>query len=148
MNSKEEYIKMKINDYYKNKYKQKFVVKKYEEKRKIDIMDRIIDNLARRANVELKKKNIKRKLTHMQLIGCTKDELKIYLQNKFIENMSFENYGTWEVDHIYPISRYEFNNLEDIKNCFNYKNLQPLYKSDNHKKYNKILYAKPNEVSS
>ena len=39
------------------------------------------------------------------------------------------------------------NNIDDIKKCFNYINLQPLWKIDNRKKYNKIV-SKANWVRS
>jgi hypothetical protein len=37
--------------------------------------------------------------------------------------MNFNNYGDWEIDHIKPISSYDLNNFEEVKNCYNYKNL-------------------------
>ena len=47
--------------------------------------------------------------------------------------MSWDNYGikTWHIDHIKPISKHNLSDPEDIKNAFNYKNLQPLWASDN-----------------
>ena len=41
------------------------------------------------------------------------------------------------IDHIKPISKYNLTDPEDIKNAFNYKNLQPLWASDNLSKSNK-----------
>ena len=64
-------------------------------------------------------------------------DLHHYLQNKFKPNMTFDNYGEWEVDHIVAFSKFDFNNEEDIKTCCNYQNLQPLWLSENRKKYNK-----------
>ena len=53
--------------------------------------------------------------------------------------MTWNNYGlkTWHIDHIKPISKYNLTDPEDIKNAFNYKNLQPLWASDNLSKSNK-----------
>ena len=39
--------------------------------------------------------------------------------------MSYENYREWEVDHIIPISSFDLTNMDQIKKCFNYSNLQP-----------------------
>ena len=56
--------------------------------------------------------------------------------------MSWDNYGEWHVDHIMPINyflkNFDFNDVEIQKECFNYKNLQPLWATDNQKKYDKI----------
>lgn len=65
-----------------------------------------------------------------EYLGCDYNFLKIYIENQFIENMNWSNYGDWEIDHIIPISK---------KGSFHYTNLQPLWKEDNRKKGNKIL---------
>ena len=36
-------------------------------------------------------------------------------------------------------SKFILNNIDEIKKCFNYKNIQPLWKIENLKKYNKII---------
>ncbi len=135
MLNKQEYIKKKINDFYKKKKKEEILVQNYSDKR-IFTIDRIIDNLATRARTFCKTNNINKNFTHMQLIGCSKDELKIHIQNLFLENMNFENYGEWEIDHIKPIKLCTIDNLFEI---FNFKNLQPLWKNDNRIKSSKFL---------
>jgi hypothetical protein len=122
----DEYIKNKIKNYYKNKKLTNSLVKKYRKKSQDDIISRIINNLSNRVNKYFKIYKIDRKHTHMELIGCSYDELKLHLEKQFIENMIFENYGLWEVDHIKPISLFNLNNENEILECFNYKNLQPL----------------------
>jgi hypothetical protein len=66
-------------------------------------------------------------------LGCTIEEFKIYLENKFQEGMSWENYGMfgWHIDHIKPVSLFDLNNEKQLKECWNYKNLQPLWANDN-----------------
>lgn len=63
-------------------------------------------------------------------LGCDYNKLKEHLENHFIKGMCWENYGQWEIDHIIPVSK---------GGSFNYLNLQPLWKTDNRKKGNKIL---------
>ena len=53
--------------------------------------------------------------------------------------MNFQNYGKWHVDHIKPISSYNLENEKELFECFNYKNLQPLWAHDNLVKSNKII---------
>lgn len=57
----------------------------------------------------------------------------------FKDDMSFDNYGEWELDHIIPISSFNLHNNDELFKCFNYKNVQPLWKTENRKKSNKIL---------
>ena len=102
-----------------------------------DVMNKIVDSLSRRMYIVVIKYKLNLKLTHMQMIGCDKFKLRKHLENKFTENMSFDNYGKWEVDHIKPTSLCDPNNIEEIKNIFDYKNLQPLWKKENQQKSNK-----------
>ena len=61
--------------------------------------------------------------------GCTDEFLRAYLQSKFTEGMTLENYGLWHVDHIIPLSSAE--TPEDILRLSHYSNLQPLWAADN-----------------
>jgi len=77
------------------------------------------------------------------LVGYTIDELKQHLESKFQPGMSWENYGkySWHIDHIRPKSSFSFNSTEDLefKQCWSLSNLQPLWATDNLKKYNKLV---------
>ena len=42
------------------------------------------------------------------------------------------------MDHTIPISKFKFSNLNEIKTCFNYTNIKPMWKIDNRQKSNKI----------
>jgi hypothetical protein len=135
----EEYIKNKIKKFYKDKKQKEILNTKYITKRYEDIIFRITNNLATRAYKYLLKYNIEKKITHMELIGCTHEELKIHIEKQFTDGMNFENYSEWEIDHIKPISLFNLNNENELIECFNYKNLQPLWRLDNIKKSNKII---------
>jgi hypothetical protein len=53
--------------------------------------------------------------------------------------MTFENYGSyWHVDHVIPCSKFNFENEENIKDCFRWSNLQPLEAKLNISKQDKI----------
>ena len=134
---KKEFIKNKIKNYYKEKFKQEIINSTYISRRKEDIIYRIIDNLSHRAYFCFSKSNIERKNTHMELIGCDPDVLKEHIKKQLKDNMTFENYGEWEIDHIKPVSLFNLENEKEMFECFNYKNLQPLWKIDNIKKSNK-----------
>jgi len=70
-------------------------------------------------------------------IGCSIEELWIHLESKFQEGMIKDNYGLWHVDHIKPLSSFNFNDVDkeyQLKLAWNYSNLQPLWAKDNLKK--------------
>jgi hypothetical protein len=75
----------------------------------------------------------------MALIGCSINELRAHLEAKFKEGMSWENYGKWHIDHIIPCSAFNLTDIQQQQECFNYKNLQPLWAKENWSKGNKIL---------
>lgn len=112
----------------------------YRKSRNLDDPSyKLINNLRCRLNDFLNFRNIKKHNTTIELIGCSPKELKIYLESKFTDNMSWNNYGYygWHVDHKIPLSSVK--NINDIYKLFHYTNLQPLWGIDNIKKGNKIL---------
>lgn len=104
--------------------------------RKNNINYRILSNLRHRIWGALKM-NIKSQST-MQLLGCTIKHFKQHLKLKFLEEMSWTNYGKdgWEIDHIRPCSSFDLSKESEQRKCFHYTNLQPLWATDNRKKYN------------
>ena len=71
------------------------------------------------------------------ILGCTIEEFRIYIENKFTEGMSFDNHGEWHLDHIVPISSAQ--TQEEVIKLNHYTNFQPLWAEDNLKKSNKII---------
>lgn len=64
------------------------------------------------------------------LLGCTSEEVRAYLESKFLPEMNWENHGKiWEIDHIVPCITFDMSKLEDQEKCFHYTNLQPLFKT-------------------
>ena len=54
--------------------------------------------------------------------------------------MSWENHGTlWHIDHIFPLSKINWDNLEEIEKYCHFTNLRPILIEDNLTKSNKIL---------
>jgi hypothetical protein len=75
----------------------------------------------------------------MKMIGCSPTDLKLHLENQFVDGMSWENYGQkgWHIDHIIPLSSAK--TVEDVLTLNHYTNLQPLWATDNRKKGKKII---------
>jgi hypothetical protein len=78
--------------------------------------------------------------SYKNIIGCTVETLKEWLEFQFDDKMNWENQGSyWHIDHILPINQFNFENENEIHICFNWTNLQPLQKNENIKKSDKIL---------
>ena len=73
------------------------------------------------------------------LLGYTGTELYNHLQSQFTESMSWDNMGEWHIDHIRPVSSFDYDSTEhpDFKKCWALNNLQPLWAQDNLNKNNK-----------
>jgi len=102
----------------------------------IDINFRLISNLRKRLYNALK--GNRKSDTTKNLVGCSIEDLKDYLQLKFKYGMSWDNYGKWHVDHIKPCSKFDFSDPEQQRICFYYTNLQPLWAIENIRKSNKF----------
>jgi hypothetical protein len=109
----------------------------YHNKRKNNPCDKIRQNLSRRIRDFIKKDNI----TTQDLLGCSFEEFQKYLESLFLSGMNWENYGVhgWHIDHIIPCDSFDLSNSNQIKQCFHFSNLQPLWAKDNIKKSNKII---------
>jgi len=84
-----------------------------------------------------KRKGYKKNSKTFKVIGCDYDFLVSYIESKFKEGMSWDNYGEWHIDHIYPISL--ATDLDHMTKLNHYTNLQPLWKTENLSKGNKLL---------
>ena len=156
INAKKSYIKNK--EKYKEKYilnkviynkrsikyrknnieKVRIYTNKYVKRRKIESPAFKIKYLLRTRMLSAITRGYKKKST-VELLGCEYDYLKSFLENKFREGMSWANHGEWEIDHIKPCASFDLMQEVEQKKCFNYTNLQPLWKADNRKKRDKIL---------
>jgi hypothetical protein len=108
------------------------------EIKKIDPKFKMIKNVRRRLNRFIRSSKLTKRNTTIHLIGCTPDELKTYIENKFDNNMSWENQGMWHIDHIIPLSSAKTE--DDLIKLCHYTNLQPLWAKDNLRKSNKLDY--------
>lgn len=73
-------------------------------------------------------------------VNFTLEELTAHLEGLFQDRMTWKNHGKWQIDHIKPISLFNFENVNDpeFKECWSLNNLQPLWARDNQSKGNKF----------
>ena len=71
-----------------------------------------------------------------RLLGYSVNDLKSSIEAKFQEGMSWTNYGLWEIDHKFPVSKFPAGTPLSVINAL--ENLQPLWKIDNRSKGNHV----------
>ncbi|MXO67778.1 hypothetical protein GRI72_02885 [Altererythrobacter marinus] len=77
--------------------------------------------------------------TWREVLGYTADDLREHIGRQFAPGMTWENYGEWHIDHIVPVSSFNFKSVEDpeFRACWALSNLRPLWAKDNLKKHAK-----------
>jgi len=75
------------------------------------------------------------------IIGCTKQELRGHIEAQFQAGMSWENYGRggWEIDHREPCASFDLTDPEQVRACFHFTNLRPLWRIDNMRRSRKEI---------
>ena len=75
-------------------------------------------------------------------LGCSPQELKKHIEDKFYNHPQSGIAMSWHIDHIRPLCSFNLLNREDFIEAVNYKNLQPLWAEDNMKKRKQDLKEK------
>ena len=116
-----------------------------KKKRDADPSLRLRNNISRAVQLGLQKNmGSKRGSSILDKLPYTTPELKEHLESQFVEGMSWENYGEWHLDHIYPQSRLPYDSMThpNFLKAWSLPNLQPLWAEDNVSKSDKILKQK------
>jgi len=76
------------------------------------------------------------------LVGYTLNDLKAHLEKQFTDGMNWNNYGEWHIDHIIPLSAFNFTKPKHIgfRKAWTLENLQPLWAEENLSKNAKLYY--------
>ena len=67
------------------------------------------------------------------LLGYSADDLKAHIERQFLPGMNWSNIRDWHIDHIVPVSSFEFDSLDDpeLRACFALSNLRPMWAREN-----------------
>lgn len=145
-NCKNCLMKQNKTHYQKNKQHIKEYIKKYrkenkskrnkyeKERRKNDPQFRITNNLRKRTYMGIISQGGTKSASTQELLGCSFDYIRIYIESQFIEGMSWENYPDWEIDHIRPMASFDLTDPEQQRQCCHYSNLRPLWAEENSSK--------------
>jgi hypothetical protein len=125
--------KEKLSTYNKiyNKVKRNKINEYKKNREKTNILYKLSMRLRSRLNSAIK--NNYKSGSAVKDLGCTIDELKIYLESKFHPGMTWDNWGIygWHIDHIKPLICFDLTNREQLLQAVHYTNLQPLWAKDN-----------------
>lgn len=112
-----------------NRYKTN---KRVKSRMSIDILYKLSYNIRSLISISFKLNNYSKKSKTNNILGCSFEEFKKYLESKFEPWMNWDNKGLyngelnygWDIDHIIPSSSAK--NEEELIKLNHYTNLQPL----------------------
>lgn len=90
--------------------------------------------LRNRINMILRyKQGIEKKASTEVLLGCSIEKAKEWLEVQFTEGMTWDAFlaGEIHIDHIRPCASFDLAKKSEQLECFNWKNLQPLWAKEN-----------------
>lgn len=99
-----------------------------------DINFRIKGVLRSRIQIAMRRRGLRKCIKTETLIGCTPEFLRGYLEARFLPGMTWDNYGTWHIDHHIPCAEFDLRDETQQRACFHFSNLRPLWGSDNCRK--------------
>lgn len=126
-----EKSKKRLSDYYKNR-------------KKNDKLFKLKENVRRLIYNSIYKNGFSKKTKTCEILGCSYEEFKIYIENKFEPWMNWENHGkytgnnneTWQYDHIIPLDFAKTE--EELIKLNHFSNVRPFCSKLNLEKSNKI----------
>jgi hypothetical protein len=136
--------------YQNNRAKRLAYRKQYRENHKIEIATQKRNRFYNDIDYKLKTlircrikqsiKNNKQYKHSIDLLGCSIEEVREHIERQFQQGMNWDNWSVhgWHIDHIIPLSYFDFSDPEQQKRACHYTNLRPLWAEDNHKKSDKI----------
>ena len=103
-----------------------------KEKYKNDVLHRLKMIIKSIIKSSIKKNGYTKKSRTYDILGCSYEEFRIYIESKFETWMTWENHGLyngelsygWDIDHRIPLSSAKTE--EELLKLFHYTNLQPL----------------------
>jgi hypothetical protein len=112
----------------------------YERNRKSrDPLYKLISNFRTAIYTVLKESNVDKYGHYFDILQYTPEQLITHLELQFKDDMSWNNYGVWHVDHKLPITSFDIQEMGDkeFMSCWSLDNLQPMWGIENIRKSNK-----------
>ena len=112
------------------------------KKRKQDEFYRVSSNVSRSLRAAMTKNKVLKKPSRTwDALPYTPQQLREHLESQFEDWMTWNNYGEWHIDHIYPQSKLPYNTIEhpNFVKCWSLNNLRPLCAIENRRKGNRTI---------
>ena len=126
----------------KYKFQNRENINEYIENRlKTDLNFKLASYMINRPYKAYKAQNVMKTNKTFDLLGCSHSFFKGWIIHQLYGNMTIETYGSvWQIDHCLAIASFDLLDENDMKKCFNWTNLRPMYVKDNIIKGDKIDY--------
>jgi hypothetical protein len=111
--------------------------REWAKKRRLDPLFRLKCNLRNRTSSAFREGGYSKKSKTNDILGVEWDIVKKHIEKQFDERMTWDNYGEWQIDHIYPLGK--ANSEEELMELCHYTNLQPLWEIENLSKKDRIV---------
>lgn len=73
-------------------------------------------------------------ITTDSAIGCSWAEYVDHIERQLLAGMTWDNYGSWQIDHVEPIAKADLSDLHGALAVFSFKNTRPIWAHENQKK--------------
>lgn len=70
----------------------------------------------------------------LDLLGCSAEEYRAYLEALFEPGMTWENWGHWHIDHIRPLASFDLSDPDQQARAFHHTNTKPMWADENRSK--------------
>jgi hypothetical protein len=140
-----EHYRNKSNIWYTNnkekvrqriKLNRKTISEKESIRRSTDPLFKLRKNLSSLISSSFRNNGYSKKSKTYEILGCSFEDFKIYIDNQFLDGMNWDNRSAWHLDHIIPSSFAITENEIILLN--HYTNLRPYWANDNISKSNTI----------
>ena len=111
----------------------------FAERIKSDLNFLLISNLRTLTKGAIKRGGSKTDTKTLEYIGCSLEECREHIEDKFDEKMTWDNWDRkgWHLDHIRPCNSFNLAEENQRYVCFNWRNLRPLWWDKNINKRDK-----------
>lgn len=129
--------KSRLSNCKSDKKRRSVITKKNKERYHSNGLVRLRMTIAPLIRNSLNKKGFSKKSLTSEILGIDYEGFYKHIENQFINGMTWDNRGLWELDHKVPVSLGKTE--EEIIRLNHYTNFQPLWKKDNIIKSDKVL---------